>query len=238
VIHTTWLDEVCLITLDRPERRNALDRAMLDKLAEALGRAAERRARVVVLTGGAGSFCAGADLTEIEDEGFVAALMSVLQGLTEFPACTIAAIDGPALGAGAQLAVACDLRVATEASVLGIPAARLGIVIDVWTVRSLVALAGGATARAMLLSAQTISGSGAYRLGLVQRVGDLRATLKWADEIAQLAPLSVAGHKLALEQLDDTFEVRAAREAAWSSADIAEGQAAFLAKRAPHFTGK
>ncbi len=153
MIHTTWLDEVCLITLDRPERRNALDRTMLDQLAQALGRAAERRARVVVLTGSSGSFCAGADLTELEDEGFVAALMAVLQGLTEFPACTIAAIDGPALGAGAQLAVACDLRVATEASVLGIPAARLGIVIDVWTVRRLAALAGGATARAMLLSA-------------------------------------------------------------------------------------
>ena len=81
-------------------------------------------------------------------------------------------------------------------------------------------------------------GDGAYRLGIVQRMGDLRATLKWADEIGQLAPLSVAGHKIALEQLDDTADVQAAREAAWASADIAEGRAAFLAKRAPHFTGK
>ncbi len=69
-------------------------------------------------------------------------------------------------------------------------------------------------------------------------MGDLSATLKWADEIAQLAPLSVAGHKVALEQLDDTADVRSAREAAWASVDIAEGRAAFLEKRAPNFTGK
>lgn len=238
MIHSTWLDQVCLITLDRPERKNALDRPGLDQLAGALGLAAERHARVVVLTGAAGAFCSGADLTALEDEGFREAVVAVLTGLTEFPACTIAAIDGPALGAGAQLAVACDLRVATEASVIGIPAARLGVVLDSWTVRRVVALAGGATARAMLLAAEAMTAAEAHRIGLVQRLGDLTAALAWAEEIAQLAPLSIAGHKLALEQLDDTGAVRAARDAAWSSADLAEGRAAFLDKRAPRFTGQ
>jgi len=237
VIHSTWHDEVCIVTLDRQERRNALNRTMLDQLAAALAGAAERHARVVVLAGAGGAFCAGADITGLEDEGFAAALRAVLVGLTEFPACTMAAVNGPALGAGAQLAAACDLRVATPGSRFGIPAARLGLVIDVWTVRRLVALVGAPTARAMLLAADTIDAETAHRLGAVQRLGDLTAALAWAAEIAALAPLSVAGHKVALEELDETPDVLAAREAAWSSEDAREGRRAFLEKRPPRFTG-
>ena len=159
--------------------------------------------------------------------------MAVLQGLTEFPACTIAAIDGPALGAGAQLAVACDLRVATEASVIGIPAARLGIVIDVWTVRRLVALAGGATARAMLLTAHAVSGSEAHRLGLVQRVGDLRGHAEVGRRDLPAARRSASPvTRLPSSSSTTPPTCSAAREAAWESADIAEGRAAFLEKRA------
>lgn len=237
MIHTAWHDDVCVVTLDRPERRNALDRTMLDQLARALGAAAERRARVVVLTGAEGTFCAGADLTAIDDEGFSAALQAVLQGLTEFPACTLAAVDGAALGAGAQLALFCDLRVATSASRFAIPAARLGLVVDVETVQRLVALAGGATARAILLAAEEIPGDMARSIGLVQRIGDLPAALAWATEIAALAPLSTAGHKLALERLDDAPAVRAAHDAAWASADAVEGRRAFLERRPALFRG-
>ena len=227
-----------VVTIDRPERRNAVDRAMLDQLAGALGVAADRPARVVMLTGTGGSFSAGADLTVLDDEGLAQGLRAVLVGLTEFPACTMAAVDGPALGAGTQLALACDVRVASGTSRFGVPAARLGLVVDPWTVQRLVALAGGGTARSVLLAAESLSAPDAHRLGLVQRLGDLTAALAWAAEIAALAPLSVAAHKVAVEHLDDSAVVRAAREAAWTSEDFAEGRAAFLAKRPPRFVGR
>ena len=99
----------------------------------------------------------------------------------------------PRSAPGTQLAVACDLRVATPAARFGIPAARLGLMVDHWTIQRLSLLAGAGPARAMLLGAETYSGEEAVRLGLVQRLGDLEAALGWADEIAALAPLTLAG---------------------------------------------
>ena len=133
-VHTEWRGQVLLVTLDRPERRNAVDHATLIALREAQAAAAADRARVLVLTGAPPAFCAGADLGGVEDHGFTATLGEVLRGFGELPAVCIAAVDGPALGAGMQLAAACDLRVATPASVFGIPAARLGLAIDEWTI--------------------------------------------------------------------------------------------------------
>ena len=92
---------------------------------------------MLVLTGAPPAFSAGADLTGVEEGEFARLLAEVLRGFTELPIPTIAAVDGPALGAGTQLAVACDLRVATPASRFGIPAARLGLVVDHWTVERL-----------------------------------------------------------------------------------------------------
>src|SRR5205814_643762 len=106
-----------------PERRNAVDHATLLALLDAQGDASS--ARVLVLTGAPPAFSAGADLTGVEEGEFAAALGAVLRGFGALAIPTIAAIDGPALGAGTQLAVACDLRVATPGSRFGIPAARL-----------------------------------------------------------------------------------------------------------------
>ena len=121
-------------------------------------------------------------------------------GFTELPFACIAAVDGPALGAGMQLAAACDLRVATPASVFGIPAARLGLVVDHWTVERLAREVGWPTARAMLLAASTFDRGRAARSGFVHRLGGLDEALAWADEVAALAPLTIAAHKLALER--------------------------------------
>lgn len=232
-------DRVLLLTIDRPERRNAVDREALAALQAALADLGD--ARVVVLTGAGGHFCAGADLKGLEDESFAATLRAVLDGLRSIPICTIAAVDGVALGAGTQLASACDLRVATPSARFGIPAAKLGLMVDHWTVRRVATLAGNGTARAMLLAAEVIDGARAHTLGLVQRLGNLDDALAWAEEIAALAPLTIAGHKLALERLDpplDDAEVSEAFRAAWSSDDLHEGRAAFAERRAPEFRGR
>jgi enoyl-CoA hydratase len=133
--------------------------------------------------------------------------------------------------------VACDLRVATPAAKFGIPAAKLGLMVDHWSVQRLTALAGEGPARAMLLAAEVVSGDDAHRLGLVQRVGDLQDALAWAEQIATLAPLSIAGHKLALNGAPRE-EFQAAFDRAWASEDLAEGMAAFRERRSPEFRGR
>ncbi len=243
MVRVEWRDDiadrVALVTLDRPERRNAVDRATLVAL-----RAAQRDlvdARVVVLTGAPPAFCAGADLTGVEEGEFARLLGEVLRGFTELDAIVIAAVDGPALGAGTQLVVAADLRVATPTSRFGIPAARLGLVVDHWTVERLTREVGWPVARAMLLAAETFDAERLHALGAVHRLGGLDDALAWAGELARLAPLTVAGHKVALERsarppaVDELVE--AARARAWASADAAEGRAAFLEKRPARFTG-
>jgi len=244
VIHTRPTEDgrALVVTIDRPERRNALDHDALDGLATAIGEAAMAGVRALVLTGAGGHFCAGADLSGVEDPAFVVRLNEVLEGLRSVSFPTLAAVDGAALGAGTQLAVACDLRVATPRATFGIPAARLGLMVDGWTVQRLVSMAGQGTARAMLLAAETVSGVDAHRLGLVQRLGEFDDALEWAEAITALAPLTIAGHKVGCNEAEglvatsDTY--RAAWTEAWSSADLAEGLAAFGERRPPRFEGR
>jgi enoyl-CoA hydratase len=245
VIHLEHRGTVALLTVDRPERRNAVDLEALDQLLEA--HRGTEGARVVVLTGAGGHFCAGADLSGVEDPAFTERLRAVLAALRDDPRPSIAAVDGSALGAGTQLAVACDLRVATPGARFGIPAAKLGLAVDRWTVERLALLAGHGPARSMLLAAEVLGGEEAAALGLVQRVGDLDAALAWADEITALAPLTIAAHKAVLAGLEGPVgggegagEDEAARAAAraWSSEDLQEGMAAFRERRLPHFHGR
>ncbi len=227
--------QIVVATLDRPERRNAIDLATAVQLIDVLDDVGD--ARAVVLTGAPPAFCAGADLTGVEEGKFVATLRAVLDRLVEAAVPVIAAVDGAALGAGTQLATACDLRVATERSVFGIPAARLGLVVDQPTVERLVSEFGAPTARAMLIAAERFDAEQLARTGGIHRIGDLHAAVGWAFELAALAPLTIAAHKVALRPGDHSAEFDAARRLAWSSDDAEEGRTAFLEKRAPHFTG-
>lgn len=240
-VRVDWQDKVAIVTIDRPERRNAVDHATLLALRAAQLDAEDAGARVLVLTGSPPAFCAGADLTGVESDEFAVALVTVLRGFTELPFPCIAAVDGPALGAGMQLAIACDLRVATPSSPFGVPAARLGLAVDHWTVERLAREVGWPIARGMLLAAQTYRAEQLFAHGAVHRLGSLADALGWAGELAALAPLTMSAHKLALERSapapapDELFEE--ARAAAWSSHDAEEGRRAFLDKRPPRFTG-
>lgn len=241
-VRTDWEGTVALVTIDRPERRNAVDHATLLELRAAQLAAEAGGARCLVLTGAPPAFCAGADLSGVEDGEFVEALLAVLTGFGALPFTCIAAVDGPALGAGTQLAIACDLRVATPDSRFGIPAARLGLAVDQWTVARLAEEAGAAVARNMLLTASTYRAAELGANGFVHRPGDLRVALDWAEEIARLAPLTIAAHKAALAAslplaAGDPV-ARAARDRAWQSDDADEGRRAFLEKRAPVFRGR
>jgi enoyl-CoA hydratase len=245
-VHVEVDDRVALVTLDRPERRNAVDHSTLLELLDAQRLITDATVagtvRAVVLTGAPPAFSAGADLTGVEEGRFAVDLAAVLRGFGGLPVPVIAAIDGPALGAGAQLVVAADLRVATPESVIGVPAARLGLVVDHWTVRRLANEFSPPVARAMLVAAETYTGERLHALGGVHRIGTRADALRWANELAVLAPLTMSGHKLALERagaippVDELVEH--ARAAAWASDDAEEGRRAFLEKRAARFTGR
>jgi enoyl-CoA hydratase len=241
VIHTARDGGVLAVTLDRPERRNAVDHDTLLELADVIAKAQADRVRVLVLTGAGKTFCAGADLTGVESRGFADALRAVLDGLIQLPGATLAAVNGAALGAGCQLAIACDLRVAVPTAYFGVPASRLGLMVDPWTVQRVAELAGGSRARSILLAAENLHATEAHAAGFVHRLGDLEGAMAWARDIAGLAPLSVAGHKLALERRASPSvdpEVLDAMHHVWASADAAEGRTAFLEKRPAMFEGR
>jgi len=241
VIQVETLRPLVTVTIDRPERRNALDRAAVEELLAAV-EAVPQDTRVLVLTGAAGHFCAGADLGGVEDPVFKAGLATLLERLRHAPFVTLAAVEGAALGAGTQLAVACDLRLATPTASFGIPAAKLGLAVDVRTVQMLASLAGHGPARAMLLAAEVVRGDEAHRLGLVQRLGTLEDARAWAADIATLAPLTIQAHKVALHALEPAADHDAAVQdsvgRAWASADAQEGVTAFHERRRPAFHGR
>jgi enoyl-CoA hydratase len=230
-------ERVLLVTLDRPERRNAVDLDGVTALGDAL---LGTDARVAVVTGAGGHFSAGADLGGVDQDVFVTALTRALDALRQPRLVTMAAIDGAALGVGVQLSVCADLRVATPTARIGIPAAKLGLAVDHESLRRLASMVGEGTARAMALATLDLDGRRAFDLGLVQKLGDLDVALEWAAEIAALAPLTIAAHKLGLELAGgraDHPDYDAARRRAWDSADLQEGIAAFRDRRPPTFTG-
>ena len=235
-------NSVLIATINRPARKNAVDQETLTELAQALKQAETQSARVFVLTGAEKTFCSGADLSGVRETQFTDALHKLLIQLANSRYVTIAAIDGHALGAGAQLAISCDLRVATARATVGVPAARLGLVVNHWTVERLTRECSWPVARAMLLAARNYSGEELANLGAVHRIGDFDSALAWAHEIAALAPLSIAGHKAALNassrEPDINELVQRARDYAWASKEVDEGRAAFLEKRAANFKGE
>lgn len=233
--------DVVTIELQREERRNALNNELVARLREAVLDASQD-ARVIVLTGRGPIFSAGADLSGVYSDDFLNGLMEMLHTLESVPVPVISAINGGALGAGVQLALASDLRVLTPDSYIAIPAAKLGISVDRWTVRRLVSLIGGGPARTVLLGAESVSAADAYHFGFANRLGTLADAQAWAKQIAELAPLSLRHMKLVLNddgtRDPDNAQQRAALTAAWTSADAQEGRLARQEKRPAKFVGR
>jgi len=239
-------------TIDRQERRNALNAELCAQLQSYLEQAAELRA--IVITGAGTAFCSGADLvTRFAADGdattdtFRPAFEEVLDAIVAHPAPVLAAINGPAIGAGMQLAVACDVRVAALGARLAIPGGKLGIHLSARNIWRLAALVGQGAARDFLLAGRTVDAEEALRLGLVQYVEHdaAAAALSLAGEIAASAPLTVRGHKRSLNLVAEAQWLGPAARAeigeleahAFASNDLREGMAAFAEKRTPEFHG-
>ena len=245
---------VARLTISRSERRNALNHQALEELHEGVRRAGDGDTRALVITGDQDHFCAGADLKELEDLAFTRALRAALDDLAALPFPTVAAIAGACMGLGTQIALSCDLRLATPDARFAVPVAKLGLMVDHWTIQRLAMLVGHSTARWMVLTARPVTAADAHRIGFVHELVEVSsdspgmsvatAADALAVEIAALAPMALAGSKLGLDLLqrsaaetDPDGEYQAAFEAAWSSEDLVEGQRAFGERRTPVFRG-
>jgi enoyl-CoA hydratase len=249
-------DEFGVATIDRPERRNALNAELCEDLLARLRSRPTLRAFVITGSGDK-AFCAGADLARrasdtggLEHGGgdtFRPAFDDLLDQIVAYPAPVLAAVNGAALGAGMQLAVACDLRIVAQHATFGIPAARLGVVLSASNIGRLVAAVGQPAARDILFTARTLNVDEAERVGLVQRRADdaLAEARDLCDELVRLAPISLAAHKRALNLVREVAaltptmraEVADLEESAFRSGDLQEGLAAFAEKRPPDFRG-
>jgi 2-(1,2-epoxy-1,2-dihydrophenyl)acetyl-CoA isomerase len=249
-------DAIATITLDRPNALNALTVPMKEELLRALrsiGR--DRAVRSVVLTGAGRAFCAGQDLNErLEPEAAPLAVEvrerynPIIRAMRALPQPIVGAINGVAAGAGASLAFACDIRVATEDASFVLAFGRIGLVPDSGATWFLPRLVGPAKAAELALLGERLSAADAERHGLVARVvaGDALTTeaRDVAGRLAALAPRALSLTKRALERswsvdLEEALEDEAIRQGiAGATADHAEGLAAFLEKRPPRFTGE
>ena len=251
------LGVIAHIELNAPPM-NLMNDAMLDELDAALATlaaAAPGDVRAVIVTGaGERSFSAGSDV-----KGFAANAGAagrphwihdeeVTARLANLPMPTIAAIEGNALGGGLELALACDIRVCSEAAKLGLPEVRLGVTPGAGGTQRLPRAIGVARAKEMALTGRIIDANEAERIGLVSRVAPLGQAFAVAtgiaNEIAQRGPLAVREVKRLMD-LSDELDLDAglaaeidASERVFSSADMLEGAAAFLGKRQPSYKGE
>jgi enoyl-CoA hydratase len=243
---------VARLTLHRPDARNALRTPLLEELAAALrSLAADDGVRCVVLTGGPKVFAAGADVREIADPAAAAALLerrrACWQVLREFPKPIVAAVNGYCLGGGNELALLCDVIVAGDDAQFGQPELKLGMIPGAGGTQRLTAAVGKARAMQLLLTGGLLPAGEALAAGLVSEVVPAAEcgarALALAVQIAAMPPLAVRHAKQAVRHAAEdalaaglAYEQRAFAELLQSE-DRREGIAAFLAKRAPNFTG-
>jgi enoyl-CoA hydratase/carnithine racemase len=202
-----WSADRAVVRLDRPEQRNAINLRMVEELHAICARL-EREPRLLVLTGGDdGRFAGGADIGELRERRRDDALAGINLGLFEriraLPLPSVAAIDGPALGGGAELAYACDLRIATPRSYFGQPEVRLGIMPAAGGCFRLAELVGEALAKELLFTGRTLGAEQALAAGLISRVVDPAQLLATAgelcDEMGRASTIALRLTKLAVD---------------------------------------
>jgi enoyl-CoA hydratase len=247
-------NNVAVITINRPDKRNALNAAVRRELLEALDHLRnDDAARVIVITGaGDKAFIAGADITEFAErtpvqQRTVMAERRIFDDVAEFPKPVIAMINGFALGGGCELALACDVRIAARSAKLGQPEIKLGIIPGGGGTQRLPRLIGVGNAMRLILTAELIGAEEAARLGMVDLLvedAELKArTMEIATAMAAHSPLTLRLAKSAVrasEEMPLSAGLAYERElfiTAFGSNDKREGVAAFLEKRAANFTG-
>jgi enoyl-CoA hydratase/carnithine racemase len=244
-------------TIDRPDRRNALSRSVVREIGR-LSRAAagDRTLRCVIVTGaGDQAFCAGADLKERQgmDEEEVRDFLSLYRvsfgALDRLPIPTIAAIEGVAFGGGLELALACDLRVASRRAQIGLTETSLGIIPGAGGTQRLVREIGASKAKELILFARRLTAEEALAYGVVNRLAPegkraLDEAIAWAAPLLDGAPIALASALAAIDAASDlpleeglSYE-RTCYERTLVSRDRTEALAAFAEKRKPRFTGE
>lgn len=249
-----------VLTMNRPERRNALNAALCAVLAERLAAVAEEEAiRAVVLTGAGGTFCVGGDVKAMKEgsgrtapeEERIAALRARMEAsrlLHEMSKPTIAAIEGPAAGAGLSLALACDFRVCSRTAKLTTAFAKVGLSGDYGGTYFLTHILGPAKARELYLLSPVLTGEQAKAIGLVTEIAEpghvLEAAIGFAEPLAEGPTVTLGRIKqnLALAagggSLAECFDQEARNHIQCSqTADHKEAAAAFVEKRRPVFVG-
>src|SRR5881392_2240046 len=236
----TVVDGVGTVTLNRPAKRNALNRALLDGLAASFERLeVDPAVRVVVLRGAGPAFCAGMDLDDLARQQDAqadpeASVLTVLGRIEQCRHPTLAVVHGDAFAGGCELALHCDLRVAAEPARFAMPLARLGLVVPFTLGQKLVEIIGPAMTRQILMVGRPLTARRAYEIGMVHEVvaaAELeRAVEGLARTIAANAPLSLRGMKRTI--------LRALAAQARRSRDAREGVRAMLEKRVPDFRGE
>jgi enoyl-CoA hydratase/carnithine racemase len=244
---------VTLLTLSHPERKGAITHGMLQSLDAALDAAVRGAARVVLVRGEGGAFSAGYDLSTLDapaSDGLPDTYLGqVLTKLQRLPIPTVALVEGPAFGAGCELACACDLRVGDTRARFCMPPARLGIVYSLDGLARVARLVGLQRARRMFLTADRIDAQDAHAWGLLDLLAEEGKAAEQAAALARvlaaMSPLAIAGMKEGFALLETPAPADAERQrhaslrrAAFESKDAAEGIAAFLERRPAKFEGK
>jgi enoyl-CoA hydratase len=196
-------DDRVVVTLHRPQARNAINAAMVGELHEVCA-GLEDRPRLLLLTGDGGTFAAGADISELRERGREQALQGInsrlFDRIARLPLPTVAAVDGWALGGGAELAYACDIRLASPTATFGNPEPGLGILAAAGACWRLRELLGASVAKQVLLAGRRLDADDAYRLGLVTEVVPAEKLLERAhallDRMARSGPLALRLTKL------------------------------------------
>lgn len=247
-------DAVVIWTVDRAETKNALDHATMDKLTDAVQDAkGDKSIRAAVLTGAGHMFVSGGDLRELRDrstpqdaERLTDAGYELCRAIVELPIPVIAALPGPAIGGGAELALACDMRVADVRAKISFKQVRMGVTTAWGTVPRLLSLVGAGAAARLLYAGYELPAAEAKLLGLVDEVtenGLARTTaLAWASDIAQGSPRAVSELKRLVHEAiahGGGAEHRALERQlfvdTWSGADHVEAIEAYFERRAPRW---
>jgi len=254
MVRTDVSESIGTLTIDRPEVKNALDLETVSAVRAALtALAVNDDVGVLIITGGGETaFVSGADINDIRargrDDGLAAINSSLFAAVERFPRPTIAAINGFALGGGCELALACDLRIASESAKFGQPELGLGIIPGAGATQRLPRIVGLGWAKHLVLTGEIIDAKQALEMGLgtaMMHGAQLQVRAReLAKRIVRQGPLAARLAKLSLNaasrvDLDSGLLIETLAQAiCYASADKAEGTAAFLEKRKPKFTGK